>query len=85
MFASTPTHVRTLCSVWTSLTLACRVRFDDGLEADDPRHLLVPCDETLLQCYPVSTRVNMPKNDAPDLIAPARGDASCDSAPFLLQ
>jgi putative SOS response-associated peptidase YedK len=26
----------------------------------------------MLECHPVSTRVNSPKNDAPDLIAPAR-------------
>ena len=42
------------------------------LEADDPRELLKPCPVEMLQCYPVSTRVNTPKNDAPDLIAPAR-------------
>jgi putative SOS response-associated peptidase YedK len=42
------------------------------LEADDPRELLTPCPAEMLQCYPVSTRVNTPKNDAPDLIAPAR-------------
>jgi putative SOS response-associated peptidase YedK len=42
------------------------------LEADDPRELLRPCPIGMLQCYPVSTRVNMAKNDAPDLIAPAR-------------
>jgi putative SOS response-associated peptidase YedK len=59
--------------------------YDTWLEADDPRHLLVPCDEALLQCYPVSTRVNTPKNDAPDLIAPARDNANSDPAPFLLQ
>lgn len=42
------------------------------LEAEDPRHLLKPCPDDMLQCFPVSTRVNTPKNDAPDLIAPAR-------------
>jgi len=26
----------------------------------------------MLQCFPVSARVNSTKNDAPDLIAPAR-------------
>ena len=46
------------------------------LEADDPRGLLQPCPVELLQCYPVSTRVNTPKNDAPDLIAPARDSLS---------
>jgi putative SOS response-associated peptidase YedK len=42
------------------------------LEADDPRGLLKPPPVEMLQCYPVSSRVNTPKNDAPDLIAPAR-------------
>ena len=42
------------------------------LEADDPRDLLRPCPVEMLQCYPVNTRVNTPRNDAPDLIAPAR-------------
>jgi putative SOS response-associated peptidase YedK len=42
------------------------------LEADDPRALLKPCAVEILQCYPVSTRVNTPQNDGPDLIAPAR-------------
>jgi putative SOS response-associated peptidase YedK len=42
------------------------------LDADDPQGLLLPCPVEILQCYPVSTRVNTPKNNAPDLIAPAR-------------
>lgn len=42
------------------------------LEANDPRELLRSAPVELLQCYPVSSRVNTPKNDAPDLIAPAR-------------
>jgi len=42
------------------------------LEADDPKELLRPPPVEMLQCYPVSSRVNTPKNDAPDLIAPAR-------------
>jgi putative SOS response-associated peptidase YedK len=42
------------------------------LEAEDPRKLLAPCPEEMLECYPVSNRVNSPKNDAPDLISPAR-------------
>jgi len=42
------------------------------LEAEDPRELLRPAPVEMLQCYPVSERVNTPKNDAPDLIAPAR-------------
>jgi len=36
------------------------------LEADDPRELLRPCPGELLQCYPVSSRVNKPINNAPD-------------------
>jgi putative SOS response-associated peptidase YedK len=42
------------------------------LEADDPRDLLKSPPVEILQCYPVSTRVNTPKNDASDLIALAR-------------
>ena len=42
------------------------------LEAEDPRELLAPCPEAMLECFPVSSKVNSPKNDAPDLIAPAR-------------
>ena len=42
------------------------------LEAEDPRELLKPAPDDMLQCFPVSSRVNSPKNDAPDLIAPAR-------------
>ena len=42
------------------------------LEAEDPRELLKPAPVEMLQCFPVSSRVNSPKNDAPDLIAPAR-------------
>jgi putative SOS response-associated peptidase YedK len=42
------------------------------LETDDPRDLLKPAPVEMLQCFPVSSRVNSPKNDAPDLIAPAR-------------
>jgi putative SOS response-associated peptidase YedK len=42
------------------------------LEAEDPRELLAPCPDEMLECFPVSMRVNSPKNDAPDLIAPAR-------------
>ena len=46
--------------------------YQPWLEADDPRDLLKPCPVEMLQFYPVSTRVNAAKNDAPDLIAPAR-------------
>ena len=46
--------------------------YQKWLEADDPRELLKPCPVETLQCFPVSTRVNTPKNNALDLIAPAR-------------
>lgn len=42
------------------------------LEDDDPQALLRPAPVEMLQCYPVSARVNNARNDAPDLIAPAR-------------
>ena len=42
------------------------------LEEDDPRDLLRPAPVEMLQCFPVSSRVNSVRNDAPDLIAPAR-------------
>jgi putative SOS response-associated peptidase YedK len=42
------------------------------LEEDDPRDLLRPAPIDMLQCFPVSSRVNSVRNDAPDLIAPAR-------------
>jgi putative SOS response-associated peptidase YedK len=42
------------------------------LESEDPRGLLEACPVEMLQCYPVSTRVNTPQNEGPDLIAPAR-------------
>ena len=49
-----------------------RADYSTWLEAEDPRDLLKPAPLDLLQCFPVSTRVNNAKNDAPDLIAPAR-------------
>jgi putative SOS response-associated peptidase YedK len=42
------------------------------LETDRPEDLLKPCAVDMLQCFPVSTRVNAAKNDGPDLIAAAR-------------
>ena len=47
-------------------------RYDEWLSADDPRELLKPCPLDLLECFPVSMKVNSPRNDAPDLIDPAR-------------
>lgn len=49
-----------------------RKDYQKWLEADDPRDLLKPCPVEMLQCFPVSARVNSPKNNAPDLIAPTR-------------
>ena len=46
--------------------------YQSWLEADDPRELLRPCPVEMLTAFPVSTRVNTPKNNAPDLIDPAR-------------
>ena len=43
-----------------------------GTAANDPRELLKPCPLDMLECFPVSMKVNSPKNDAPDLIDPAR-------------
>jgi putative SOS response-associated peptidase YedK len=42
------------------------------LTVDDAADLLRPCPEEMLQCFPVSSRVNSPRNNVPDLIAPAR-------------
>ena len=47
-------------------------RYDEWLSADDPRELLKACSIDLLECFPVSMKVNSPRNDAPDLIDPAR-------------
>jgi putative SOS response-associated peptidase YedK len=38
------------------------------------KSLLVPCPDEWLKVYPVSTRVNSPKNDEPQLVVMARGD-----------
>jgi putative SOS response-associated peptidase YedK len=46
--------------------------YDKWLADDDPRELLKPCPVDMLECFPVSAKVNSAKNDAPDLIAPAR-------------
>jgi putative SOS response-associated peptidase YedK len=52
------------------------------LEADNPSELLKPAPVGMLQCFPVSSRVNSPKNDAPDLIAPARDAPGTSAALF---
>ena len=40
-------------------------------ELDDASALLVPYPDEALEIYPVSSRVNSPRNDSPDLIQPA--------------
>lgn len=40
-------------------------------ELDDPAALLVPYPDDALELFPVSARVNSPRNDAADLIEPA--------------
>ena len=42
------------------------VDYRTWLEVNDPRELLKPPPVEMLQGYPVSSRVNTPKNDAPD-------------------
>src|SRR5215211_3154578 len=47
----------------------------------DPRDMLKPFPSELMTSWPVSTRVNTPKNDNPDLLVPfveASGDAPPD-------
>jgi putative SOS response-associated peptidase YedK len=41
------------------------------LVADDPAEVLAPYPSEGMRAYPVSTRVNDPANDAPDLVEPA--------------
>lgn len=41
----------------------------------DPAAVLVPCPEDWLEAWPVSRRVNSPRNDGPELVAPARPGA----------
>jgi putative SOS response-associated peptidase YedK len=45
-------------------------------ECDDPGALLVPYPDDALEIYPVSARVNSPRNDTADLIEPADPDAT---------
>jgi putative SOS response-associated peptidase YedK len=45
-------------------------------ELDDPSALLVPYPDEALEIYPVSGRVNSPRNDSPELIEPADPDAT---------
>lgn len=44
---------------------------DPDLELDKAQALLRPAPADLLEAYPVSTAVNSPQNDSPDLLAPA--------------
>jgi len=46
----------------------------------DPRDLLRPFPSELMAIWPVSTRVNTPKNDDPDLLVPFV-DASASAPP----
>jgi putative SOS response-associated peptidase YedK len=46
----------------------------------DPRELLRPFPPELMTMWPVSTRVNTPKNDDPDLLVPFV-EASADAPP----
>ena len=46
-----------------------------GIEPD-PRDLLHPFPAELMRMWPISTRVNSPKNDDPDLITPVSLDSS---------
>jgi len=46
-----------------------------GIETD-PRDLLRPFSAELMRVWPISTRVNSPKNDDPDLLAPVSPDSS---------
>ncbi len=43
---------------------------DPEVPADEARALLAPCPADIMECYPVSTLVNSPKNDAPELVRP---------------
>jgi putative SOS response-associated peptidase YedK len=36
----------------------------------DPRDLLAPFPSELMKMWPISTRVNKPENDSPDLLMP---------------
>ena len=46
-----------------------------GLEPD-PRDLLRPFPADLMRMWPISTRVNAPRNDDPDLLEPVSPDSS---------
>ena len=46
-----------------------------GIETD-PRDLLRPFPAALMRMWPISTRVNAPKNDDPDLLTPVSPDSS---------
>jgi putative SOS response-associated peptidase YedK len=47
---------------------------------EDPRELMRPFPSELMTIWPVSTRVNSPKNDDPDLLDPVV-DASAEMPP----
>ena len=42
----------------------------------DPRDLLRPFPAEMMRMWPISTRVNAPRNDDPDLLTPVSPDSS---------
>ena len=51
--------------------------YDRWLEVEpDPRDLLRPFPAELMRMWPISTRVNSPKNDDADLLTPVAPDSS---------
>lgn len=46
--------------------------FDEWLTAKEPARLLVPCSPDRLRAWPVSTRVNSPKNNDAELLDPIK-------------
>lgn len=43
---------------------------DDGTKAETLKAMLVPYAAAEMRCYPVSTQVNRPQNDSPDVMRP---------------
>lgn len=84
--AGQPVHS---CTIVTTEPNALAARFHDRMPAildpsayaawldpksPDPHRPLTPCPDDWLDAYPVSTRVNTPQNDDPELIEPLPGD-----------
>jgi putative SOS response-associated peptidase YedK len=53
-------------------------QFGTWLTADDPRELLRPCAPGRLRCYPVSARVNAPRNNDAALLEPVPAAVTSD-------